>query len=87
MTPYNGSQNVSRVVSTSCRTSDFFGKKSLVGAEGYTGSDSRDPAEQIKYALWAGRMSGNNAGLVRFRAYITMEYDAVFTEPKILIAS
>lgn len=83
MTPHQGGVTVS----TRMKTGDFFGKKSLVGAEGYTGTDAADPDEKVYYTIWCGRMSGNNAGEVRIRAYLTIQYDAVFTEPKILRAS
>ena len=83
MTPQQGGVTVK----TSMKSSDFFGKRTLVGAEGYCGDNASDPEEKIYYSIWAGRMSGNNAGTCRIRAYLTIQYDAVFTEPKILRAS
>ena len=83
MTPQQGGVTVS----TRMKSSDFFGKRTLVGAEGYCGDNASDPAEKIYYTIWCGRMSGNNAGSVKLRAYLTIQYDAVFTEPKILRAA
>ena len=83
MTPQQGGVTVG----TRLRSSDFFGKRTLVGAEGFCGTVSADPEEKIYYTIWCGRMSGNNAGNVRIRAYFTIQYDAVFTEPKVLTAS
>ncbi|AXH76423.1 MAG: putative capsid protein [Circoviridae sp.] len=80
ITPSSGAVTVSARM----KCSDFFGKQALVGSEGYTGNNTQDPVETVKYTVWCGRMSGNNAGLVRLRAYLTIQYDAVFTEPKIL---
>lgn len=80
MAPTDGS----RIVSTGMRASDFFGKDALVGAEGYTGSIGSDVDNKIFYVVWAGRASGQTNGIVRCVAYVTIEYDVMFTEPKTL---
>lgn len=74
----------SRIVSTGMRASDFFGKDALVGAEGYTGSIGADVDNKIFYVVWAGRASGQTNGTVYVTAYVTIEYDVMFTEPKTL---
>lgn len=72
----------------SLKTSDFYGKGKLIGAEGYTGSASADPTEQIYWELWCGRASDDYpAETTKCCAFISIEYDVVFTEPKTLEAS
>ena len=80
MTPQNGAI----VVSSGMRTSDFFGKDALVGAEGYTGSIGDDADNKIFYTVWCGRASGRTEGTVHAMAYSTIEYDTFFSEPKTL---
>lgn len=80
MTPQDGSLTVS----TSMRTSDFFGKGTLVGAEGYTGTITSDVDNKIYYNVWMGRASGQTNGNVHAIGYVTIEYDVMFTEPKTL---
>ena len=77
-------------VRTSLQCSDFFGKKSLIGAEGYSGDAAKSPAEQIFYEVWAGRLDNNtnmSNAIVRVPVYIVVEYQCVFTDPKTLNAS
>lgn len=71
-------------VGSAMRTSEFFGKGSLVGAEGYTGNITSDPDNLIFFDVWAGRMSGKEEGVCHVRGYITLEYDVQFSEPKTL---
>lgn len=86
MTPGSGSATLTG----NLKTSDFFGKDALVGSEGYTGSDSASPAHDIYWEVWAGRATNDAipaGSIVKVRAYVTIEYDAVFTDPKTLAAS
>lgn len=77
-----------KTLRTSCRISDFYGKPALTGAEGYTGSDSADPTEQVLYEVWAARVSNDYpAETTKVVGYVTIEYDATFTEPKALAQS
>jgi len=83
MTPQEGG----KVLSTTMKASEFFGKKSLVGSAGYTGNKSTGPTEELFFHLWVG--SGNSqyaaAGLTCYvEAIVTIEYDCVFTEPVVL---
>lgn len=71
-------------LSTGMRTSDFFGKDALVGAEGYTGGIGEDADNKIYYTVWCGRASGQTNGTVHAMAYSTIEYDVYFSEPKTL---
>lgn len=71
----------------SCHIPSLYGKSNLVGSDGYTGDATADPTEQPHYTIWAGRMNDTAQGKCYLVAYITIEYDAVFTEPKILAAS
>lgn len=83
MTPQDGAVTCG----FSMRTSDFFGKGRLVGAEGYTGSITADPDNLIYFDVWAGRASNQTAGKVLLRGFVTIEYDVEFTEPKTLTES
>lgn len=67
--------------SASLRVSDFYGKEALVGADGFTGDDANNPANQVLFEVWCGRASNNTGGTLVARAYVTMQFDAVFTEP------
>ena len=62
-----------RLVSCSMRMTigEFFGKGNLVGVEGYTGTDSRQPDNQVYYNIWAGRTYNN--GICKVVAYVTIE--------------
>ena len=75
------------ITSSSVHCASFFGKSGLVGAEGYGGTAGSDPGELIEFTIWAGRTANTTAGVVRVTAYVTLNYDAVFTQPKILGAS
>jgi len=69
-------------------TKEFFGKTALTGSSGFTGSDSADPTEQWLWHVWCGRASDNvQSDLVRIVAFVTLEYDVIFTEPKQLTQS
>lgn len=81
------SQQPGVTVRSRASIASFFGKRSLVGAEGYTGSDTADPAELVEYWVWVGRTGRTAAGLCHISAYVTIEFDAIFTEPKVLQAS
>jgi len=75
------------ITSTSLKVSDFFGKFP-VGAADYSGDDSNDPTNEVRYSVWCGKTHRNNTDCVtRVVAYVTIEYDVVFTEPKQLVAS
>ena len=86
LVPTAQAQTVSRRI----KVSDFFGKHALTGSEGYSGSNSASPTEEVFYHVWAG--AGTNdyvlSDLVTpVRAFITVEYECTFTEPKVLLAS
>lgn len=67
---------------------DFFGKEFVVGADTYSGTKTGGVSEDLFFEVWAARIDNNySAGVVRIPCYITVEYDAVFTEPKTLSAS
>ena len=74
-------------VRQSMRTSEFFGKGSLVGAEGYSGTKIADADNIIVYDVWCGRASNTTAGTVQVVGYIMIEYDVQFSEPKSLAQS
>lgn len=84
ITPHSGPGTVSH------RTGvvDFFGKDFLVGADGYTGTSSTDPTNQVYFHILAGLQHNNySVGAVQVRANVTITYDVVWTEPKPLPAS
>ena len=67
---------------------DFFGKDFLVGADGYTGTSSTDPGNQVYFHVMTGLQHNNySVGSVQVRANVTITYDVVWTEPKPLPAS
>jgi len=83
----NGEQG-HKTLTASMKTSDFFGKAAMSGAEGYAGSDSADPENLVFYELWAARVSDDYAAeTTKIVCYATIEYDAVFSQPKTLTAS
>lgn len=75
------------ITSASARIASFFGNAKLVGNEAFSGTGSADPEEQVRYTIWCGRTNGTSAGICAVTAYVTIEYDVVFTEPKVLQAS
>jgi len=82
---YINGQTPHRTLKNKLKTQDFFGKAAIVGAEGYTGSDSTDPTETIFWAVSVGRASDDYpSDTTKVVAYVTLEYDAVFTEPKVM---
>jgi len=83
MTPQEGG----KILSSKLKTSDFFGKAALVGSAGYTGDKASSPDQELFFHVWVG--SGNSqyaaAGVTCYvEAIVTIEYDAVFTEPLVL---
>lgn len=80
MTPQEGACTVRARM----RTSEFYGKHALVGAEGYTGTKIADAENQIVYDVWVGRANNATQGKVRVVAYLMIEYDVQFNEPKSL---
>jgi len=77
----------STTISSSLRVADFYGKSALVGSDGYTGDDSASPDNDVFWEVWAGRANNDPVvanSHVRARCYITIEYDAVFTNPRTL---
>jgi len=80
MTPQEGACTVRAKM----RTSEFYGKHALVGAEGYTGTKIADAENQIVYDVWVGRANNATQGTVKVVAYLMIEYDVQFNEPKSL---
>jgi len=77
-----------KTLSTSMKTSDFYGNGVATGAEGYTGSSTADPDNLVFYELWCGRVSDDYpAETTKIVCYAQIEYDAVFSQPKTLNAS
>jgi len=76
-----------KTVSTGLRVSEFFGKDFLVGADGYTGTDSADPTNLVYYHVMTGLNSNEYPRQINVRANCIIEYDVVWTEPKQLTAS
>lgn len=80
MTPQEGACTVRQ----NMRTSEFYGKHALIGAEGYTGTKIADADNVIVYDVWCGRANNATQGTVKVVAYIMIEYDVQFNEPKSL---
>lgn len=75
-------QSDAKTVSTRLKASEFFGKDFLVGADGYTGTASAHPENQLYYHVMAARNSDEYPGTIKLRANVVVEYSAVWTEPK-----
>lgn len=76
------------IVATSTAVSDWFGKDFLVGSDGYTGTSSTDPGNEVFFHIMTGLQHDNySIGSVQIRANVTITYDVVWTEPKPLPAS
>lgn len=76
------------VLRNSLSVGEFFGKHALTGAEGYTGTASGDPTEQVYWSVWCGRVSDDYpAEKTKVIGYMVIEYDVIFTEPKSLSQS
>lgn len=76
-----------KTISARMRASEFFGKDFLVGADGYTGDDSADPANKLYWHIMAGLNSNEYPNQIKVRANCVIEYDVTWTEPKQLDAS
>ena len=75
-------------ITASTNVTDMFGKQFAIGAEGYTGSDSAGPTEEILYNVWCARVSDDYPEeSVKIVAFVTVTYEATFTEPKQLASS
>lgn len=70
-------------LSTNLAVKDFFGiNGSPVGQDGYTGSKSANPTNKCYYMVWVGRVNPYNVAICRVQAYVTIEFDVTFSEPK-----
>ncbi len=79
-----------KTITSKLVTSEFFGKDALVGSAGYTGTASNGPDHDILWEVWAGRASNQpivSGDTCHVRAYVTIEYNATFTDPKTQAAS
>jgi hypothetical protein len=84
ITPQSGAGRLS----TSLVARDFYGAGAVVGADGFAGDDSSNPENPLFFEIWAAKAHENNTNITtKVLAYVTVEYDVVFTEPKTLGAS
>jgi len=77
-------------LSTKATTQEFFGKEALVGSEGYTGTAATSPSEEWFFHIIVSTGDDTYAisGLAtKIVAFVTVEYDVIFTDPKQLAAS
>jgi len=75
-------------LSTNLAVKDFFGVQGTpVGQDGYTGSAAANPTNKCYYMVWVGRTNPYNQAICRVQAYVTIEYDITFSEPKTLTQS
>lgn len=85
---YINGQTGHKTLKGSLKVSDFYGKAPLTGSEGYTGSASADPDNPVLWEVWCGRVSDDYPQeQTKVVCFVTLEYDATFTEPKVLNAS
>lgn len=83
MNPFSSSSTVA----TSAKISDFYGPFA-VGAADFSGTDGTNPANEVLFNVWVGKMNENNNDCkTRLEAAIVMEFDVIFTEPVPLKAS
>lgn len=88
-------QSACRTSSASSDLVEFFGKKNLIAAEGYSGTTGatgfgKSPDTMAFFHVFCARGSddpASNSGVMKVSAIVTIEYDAVFTDPKPLDAS
>jgi len=76
-----------KTLTGSMKISDFFGAGTLVGDADYSGTKTSNPAETVFFELWCARAAPISGGKCHVRAYVTVTYDTVFTQPKTLTAS
>jgi len=76
-----------KTIVSSTRSTDFFGKDFLVGADGYTGTSGSDPLNKIYYHICCGLQHDEYPVQIKLRANICITYDVTFTEPKFLPVS
>lgn len=87
---YINGQTAHKTLSNKLMVSDFFGKDFLTGSEGYTGAITSDPevGNTVFWELWCGRVSDDYPQeQTKVVCFVTIEYDVIFTEPKVLTAS
>lgn len=87
---YINGQTAHKTLKSSLQVSDFAGKDFLTGSEGYTGGGTSDPdvAQTVFWELWCGRVSDDYPQeQTKIVAFVCIEYDVIFTEPKVLSAS
>jgi len=63
----------------------FHGIPDIIGKSEYQGTASANPVEQAFFTVWYAAVSSEDAGSVPF--VVTMEFYAVFTEPRTLASS
>lgn len=80
-------QGEARTVSTSLTSREFFGKDFIVGADGYTGSATADPSNQLYFHIMAGRLDDSADKAIQIMCNCIVEYKCTFTEPKQLAQS
>lgn len=80
-------RNASGIATRSKRFSarKFFGKKFIVGSDGYEGTEASSPDKQAFYQLTVLSVDGANPEACKVRVFIT--YWAVLTEAKTLLGS
>lgn len=80
--------NEGKIVSTKANMPQFFGKQDLVAAEGYSGTKTADPANELFYHVFCGRTSDDYpSDTTKVVAFVTVEFRATFTNPKPMAAS
>jgi hypothetical protein len=63
----------------------FFGATNVVGKDPYVGTAAANPSEQAFFTVWIGAHAGTDPSAVTFQA--TLEFEAVFSEPRTLSSS
>ncbi len=85
ITPQSGAARLG----SSLAAKDFYGAGAVVGAEGFSGDASLNPTNPLYWEVWCAKTDADNSASrdCTVTAYITLEFDVVFTEPKTLGAS
>lgn len=80
----NGS-SIENKVFKSFSAKKFFKKNAIIGSADYRGDSSASPNEAAYYEVYCAAIGSNDPGLIQL--LVTIEYIAVFTEPKRVVQS
>jgi len=82
-----GNTNSTTILKSTFSAKKFFhiSKATMIGNTNYSGTSGTNPTEGAYFSLCYASINGNNPETITIR--VTIDYYAVFTEPKILLGS